>query len=112
MNYLIKSNQGNDANQQTWWIDKDTYLIFQSSKFDEAGGKIIDWYKYNSMNEPLAETDFFPPVHHRYFLKPEFEKPLNEDFDTRFIEIDDGSGGEIRARWGRSELKGKESTGL
>jgi hypothetical protein len=109
--YKITSDADNGISK-TWWIDINSRLVFQVNTIDEIGNKKTNHFKYNCINQPLAESEFFPHFTDRYIMEPEWVKPLPDAFDTRFIEIEDGSSGILSVKWGQSGSKGIAILGL
>ena len=98
-----------------WWIDSETYLPVQVATRTRYNSVHINRFTYERINEFLDDLEFWP----EFFkgAKPEIPQikqweQLSEDFNTRFLNVKDGSTGQMSVRWGICGSKGRSSTGL
>ena len=92
-----------------WWIDPKTYRPAQITVFD-SGSVSRMRFLYDSVNEPLPAGNFavpklggLPPV------PPEF---LDADYTNRFVNLSDGSDGNMTIRYGKKGPKGWSGEGF
>ena len=67
-------------------------------------------FLYDTVNKPLPALDFAVPKLEG--LSPTSPEPLDEDYTNRFINLRDGSDGNMSLRWGKKGPKGTSSSGL
>jgi hypothetical protein len=87
-----------------WWIDPETYRPAQITVFDVGGGVSRLRFLYDSVNEPLPAGDFAVPLVDRLEAVP--PESLNADYTNRFINLSDGSDGNMKIRYGKQGPKG------
>ena len=62
------------------------------------------------INKPISDEEFRPP------FGPDLRKaqldPLDEGYTRRFLNVNDGTGGRMSVRWGKTGPKGWSSSGL
>lgn len=98
--YNISASADKTIEKVNWWLDTETNLLERKIQVDELGNKKIHSFDYLSINQIMPESDFFPPMHHKYFLKPNVLEVLPKG-SMQIIEINDGSNGSIVAKWRR-----------
>jgi hypothetical protein len=67
-------------------------------------------FLYDAVNQPLPPELFAPPKLEG--ISPSPPEPLGEGYTKRFVNLRDGSGGEMSVRWGKTGPKGRSSSGL
>jgi hypothetical protein len=92
-----------------WWIDPENYRPTQVTAFG-CGYVSRMRFLYDSVNEPLPPGDFAIP--RLEGLPPTPPEPLDADYTNRFINLGDGSDGNVSLRWGKKGPKGTSSSGL
>ena len=92
-----------------WWIDSNTNRLLQLAN-DTTYGPTILSFQIDSINQQFSITEFQPttPPH----VVPSELEPLGEGYDTRYLQISDGSNGRMSCRWGKKGKKGSSSSGL
>jgi hypothetical protein len=115
--YLIRRYRTKDAGSwigmdiSTWWFDIETLLLLQAYHDYAGGNKIVTRYEYHIVNESIDESVFNYDSYTD--IEPNVPQPLNEDYDTRFLNVIDGTAtGRMSVRWGRKGPKGTISSGL
>jgi beta-lactamase regulating signal transducer with metallopeptidase domain/outer membrane lipoprotein-sorting protein len=96
------------VNVLRWWIDLKTNRPLQVAS-DTAYGPTILSFQTDSINKQLPITEFQPTFPH---VVPSGLEPLGEGYDTRYLQISDGSNGRMSCRWGKKGTKGDASGGL
>jgi beta-lactamase regulating signal transducer with metallopeptidase domain/outer membrane lipoprotein-sorting protein len=97
------------VNVLRWWIDSKTNRPLQVAS-DTAYGPTILSFQTDSINRQLPITEFQPTTA-PHVVASGFE-PLGEGYDTRYLQISDGSNGRMSCRWGKKGTKGDASGGL
>ena len=92
-----------------WCINRWSYRPAQVTEFSPAGVSRIK-FLYDTVNQSLPATDFAVPKVEE--LSPTTPKPLDADYTHRFINLRDGSDGNMSVRWGEKGPKGTRSDGL
>ena len=92
-----------------WWIDPDNYRPAQITVFD-PGYVLRQRFLYDSVNEPLPAADFAVPQ--LAGLSPVPPEPLDADYTSRFINLSDGSDGNMNVGPGKKGPKGTSSGGF
>ncbi|HEX5471403.1 MAG TPA: M56 family metallopeptidase [Lacipirellulaceae bacterium] len=97
------------VNVRRWWIDSNTDRPLQVTS-DTTYGRTTLSFQTDSINQQLPITEFQPttPSH---VVRSGLE-PLGEGYDTRYLQISDGSNGRMSSRWGKKGAKGSSSSGL
>lgn len=91
------------------WIDAETHML--SQMISDHGSSIMSHrFIYDQINQSIADSEFSP----EYTTDTERSAPreLDEEYDTRFLKIIDGSNGRMGVRWGERGLGGTISSGL
>jgi beta-lactamase regulating signal transducer with metallopeptidase domain len=91
-----------------WWIDSKTNRLLQVAS-DTTYGPTILSFQTDSINQQLPITEFQPTTPPHVVLDLE---PLGEGYDTRYLQISDGSNGRMSCRWGKKGTKGSSTGGL
>jgi hypothetical protein len=92
-----------------WWIDPRNYRPAQITEFTPFGVSRMK-FLYDTVNKPLPAVDFAVP--RLEGLSPTPPEPLDTDYTNRFINLRDGSDGNMSVRWGKQGPKGTSSSGL
>ena len=92
-----------------WWINAETYQLVQLVQYG-GGIRVVRRFFYDCVNEKIPDSEFRPKL--RQTVNPEEPKPLDKDYNIRFLNVIDGSNGRMSCRWGRRGPKGKYSSGL
>lgn len=92
-----------------WWIDAETFLPTRVvSSF--GGHQTTTDLAYSDVNAKLPLQRFQPPADEA--AQKEDPAPLGEKYDTRFLQLGDGSNGRVSCRWGMTGSGGTSSSGL
>jgi hypothetical protein len=92
-----------------WWIDSKTNRPLQVAS-DTTYGRTMLSFQTHSINQLLPITEFQPTTPPQV-IRSGLE-PLGEGYDTRYLQISDGSNGRMSGRWGKKGTKGSSSSGL
>ncbi len=94
-----------------WYIDAETHLPLQVFKESTHGSKFRSQYEFTRINEQFDDSEFKWETVTDVATQP--EEPLGDGYDTRFINIIDGTAtGRMSVRWGKKGPKGTSSSGL
>jgi hypothetical protein len=91
-----------------WRIDPRNYRPAQITEFTRSGVSRTK-FLYDAVNEPLPAEDFAVP--RLEGISPAPPEPLDTDYTNRFINLRDGSDGNMSVRWGKKGPKGTSSSG-
>jgi outer membrane lipoprotein-sorting protein len=92
-----------------WWIDTKYYRPAQITVFDSGCVSRLR-FLYDSINEPLPAADFAVPK--LKGLSPTPPEPLVADYTERFINLRDGSDGNMNVEYGKKSPKGRSGNGF
>jgi hypothetical protein len=92
-----------------WQIDRRNYRPAAIAQFYDFG-VIRQRFLYDAVNTPLPEADFAVPKVEGLAPKP--PEPLDAGYTHRFVNLCDGSDGNMSVRWGKKGPKGRSSGGL
>ena len=94
----------------TWFIDSETHMPLQVLK--ESDRNKTNWrFEYERINQSFDDSEFRPESVTDIAAKP--EEPLGEGYDTRFINVIDGTKtGRMSIRWGKKGSRGTSSSGM
>jgi hypothetical protein len=92
-----------------WWINPRKYRPAQITLFG-SGYVSRSRFLYDSVNEPLSAGNFAVPKLEG--LSPTSPEPLDAGYTNRFINLRDGSDGNMSVRWGKKGPEGTSSSGL
>ena len=85
-----------------WWIDKQNHLLTKMVDNRSDGSKVISSFSYDHINELLNFLSYTPDVSYQWVCKnKKMVDPLGEGYSGRFIEICDGTRGNISATLGK-----------
>jgi hypothetical protein len=77
------------------------------------GIKIISRFSYDHINELLNFLSYTPDVPYQWVCENrKMAEPLGEVYSGRFIEVCDGTRGNVSAAWGRYNDKVKNAIGI
>ena len=103
------------AEKLEWWIDAETLLPVQVVNNSQYGCQTYSFH-YQNLNQPLLDADFAPPnvagINARQDAFQLFKKATPAPGEKRFLNIKDGSNGEMSGRLGWSGPDGTTSSGL
>jgi outer membrane lipoprotein-sorting protein len=108
--WLVKIEHKAICSIITWWFDSETYM---PAKIVSDPGRWRESYRfiYDRVNEPINDSEFRPESVTK--IKPQEPEPLDENYNTRYIRIIDGSSsGRMSIRWGKRGPKGTSGSGL
>jgi hypothetical protein len=92
-----------------WHIDSHDFRPVEVGFFHPLGvGRLR--FHYDAVNEPLSDKVFAVPRIEG--VSPERPEALDNDDTQRFINLCDGSDGNMRVRWGKRGPRGTSSSGL
>jgi len=94
-----------------YWIDAETYLPTKTET-DFGKGPTSYSFVYDRINKHIVAKEFLPPSNSNDSIKPQDPSPLDNNYDTRFINVIDGSNGHMSVRWGEHGEKKTRSSGL
>jgi outer membrane lipoprotein-sorting protein len=107
-----------DCKIGTYWIDSETYMPVQIEN-DFGLFNLSYVFNYIHINEPLAGSNFRPdfvkgvePQDPDVQFKDLPEHQFDKKSDKRFLNVQDGSSGNMSVRWGKYGPKGTVSSGL
>jgi len=92
-----------------WWVDADSG---RPVEVGQLGGDYLmrTRFLYDAVNEPPSAQAFaIPKVPGVQSTPPE---TLDDDYNSRFVNVGDGSDGRMSVRWGKIGPKGRSSSGL
>jgi len=92
-----------------WQIDPKNYLPAQITVFDSECVSRLRFF-YDSIDEPLPAEDFALPKRNWQF--PAAAEPLGAGYTNRFIDLSDGSDGNMRIQYGKKGPKGTADGGF
>jgi beta-lactamase regulating signal transducer with metallopeptidase domain/tetratricopeptide (TPR) repeat protein/outer membrane lipoprotein-sorting protein len=108
--WLVKIEHKAACSIITWWFDSETYM---PAKIISDSGRWRESFRfvYDRVNEPINDSEFRPESVTK--IKPQEPEPLDENYNTRYIRIIDGSSsGRMSIRWGKRGPKGTSGSGL
>jgi beta-lactamase regulating signal transducer with metallopeptidase domain/tetratricopeptide (TPR) repeat protein len=108
--WLVKIEHKAICSVITWWFDSETYM---PTKIVSDSGRWRESFRfvYDSINEPINDSEFRPDAVTK--IKPQEPEPLDENYNTRYVRIIDGSSsGRMSVRWGKRGPKGTSGSGL
>jgi hypothetical protein len=92
-----------------WGIDPTTLLVAQMDQ-RYINSVVRSRFIYDAINEPLPPEIFAPPFSAETLATP--LPVLDANYTNRFLNLRDGSDGEMSLRWGKKGPKGRSSSGL
>jgi len=92
-----------------WQIDRRNYRPVATTQF-YTFGVVRQRFLYDAVNTPLPEGDFAVPKLEG--LSPTLPEPLDAGYTNRFVNLRDGSDGNMSVRWGKKGPQGTSSSGL
>ncbi len=96
---------------ETWFVDAETLMLLKMIAETNRSATYNYWYRYSRINERFDDSEFKPESVTDIAAKP--EEPLGEGYDTRFINVIDGTKtGRMSVRWGKKGPGGTSSSGL
>jgi hypothetical protein len=96
-----------------WWIDQQNHLLTKMVDNRSDGIKIISRFSYDHINELLNFLSYTPDVPYQWVCENrKMAEPLGEVYSGRFIEVCDGTRGNVSAAWGRYNDKVKNAIGI
>jgi len=101
---LIIDSSFSTASVEVWWIDSETYQVRQIES-DKGTTQYFVYFSYSKINQRFSDEEFQPVF--VTGINPQDPEPLGEKYDTRYLNVIDGSSGSFAVQWGR---KGKGST--
>jgi len=94
----------------TLWFDSETYMLAQVVG-DSGRRKVTQRFVYEKIGQPINDSEFRPEFVTQ--IESQEPDPLNEDYDTRYIRIIDGSSTvRMSIGWGKRGPKGTSGSGL
>ncbi|MFC1794211.1 S41 family peptidase [Planctomycetota bacterium] len=86
-----------------WWIDQQSHLLTKMVDSRSDGSKVICRFSYDHINELLNFLSYTPNVSYQWVCEnKKMVDPLEEGYSGRFIEVSDGTRGNMSAAWGRN----------
>ena len=96
-----------------WWIDQKSHLLTRMVDSRTDGSKVISRFSYSHINEALNFLSYTPDVSYKWVCEnKKMADPLEEGYSGRFIEICDGTRGDVSAAWGSCGDKSKNTIGI
>jgi len=97
-----------------WYIDSKSNMLTKMVVHESPDVLKTTWFAYGRINETFSYEDLTParPAYKDVVRIRQLAEPLPDNYTGRFVEIADGSHGEIRCRWGRYGPQSRETTGL
>jgi hypothetical protein len=93
-----------------WWIEGNRYMPVQMVSGSVEGRQMLRW-TYERINERMDDSEFRPEAVSGE--QPASLEPLGEGYDTRFVNVIDGSSeGRMCVGWGKRGAKGTSSSGV
>lgn len=94
----------------TWWFDSETYMPAKVVS-DSGRWRVSYRFVYDRVNEPINDSEFRPESVTK--IEPQEPEPLDENYNTRYIRIIDGSSsGRMSINWGKYGPAGTSESGL
>ncbi len=93
-----------------WWIDAETWRPVRMTEDWAFGLHRVISIAYDRVNEVIPDSEFNPLAVEG--LTGSASPPLGEEFDTRFLNVIDGSTGRMSVRWGKKGPGRRSSSGL
>jgi hypothetical protein len=97
------------VSRKEWLIDAATLALAEMTEFNDSG-IIRTLFVYDKVNEEISESSFASPS--IAGLSPSPPEELDEGYTKRFVNVRDGSNGQMSVRWGKKGTKGTSSSGL
>jgi hypothetical protein len=91
-----------------WWIDTRTGRLLENLVYWDNDVKRVRFF-YDTVNQPLPVGEFSIPKING--VSPVPAESLGVGYTNRFINLRDGSDGNMNIRYGKEGLKGKSSSG-
>jgi len=91
-----------------WWIDRRTSRLLENLVYWDNGVKRVRFF-YDTVNQPLPVGEFGIPKIHG--LSPVPAESLGVGYTNRFINLRDGSDGNMNIRYGKEGPEGKSWSG-
>ncbi len=96
-----------------WWIDRQSHLLTKTVDSQDDGSKVICRFSYDHINEELNFLSYTPDVSYKWVCEnKKMADPLEDDYNGRFIEVCDGTRGNVFAAWGKYGDKVKNDVGI
>jgi hypothetical protein len=97
------------GSQVQWWIEHKTGRPIEVRQtFGDCVTRML--FHYDDPSLPILARRFAPPSLNN--LTPAAPEPLDNDYTNRFVNLRDGSDGDMSVRWGKEGPKGRSSSGL
>jgi len=95
----------------TWWFDAETFMLVQVFCDYGLDNTNLSHFTYQSINEPLDVSEFRHDL--LTTIEPNLPEPRDENYDTRYINVTDGTAnGRMNAGWGMKGKGGGRGGGL
>ncbi len=95
-----------------WWIDQ-SHLLTRMVDGRTDGSKVIRRFSYSHINEALNFLSYTPDISYKWVCENrKMADPLDEGYSGRFIEVCDGTRGNVSAAWGSYGDKSKNTIGI
>ena len=90
-----------------WWIDQ-SHLLTRMIDRRTDGSKVISRFSFSHINEALNFLSYTPDISYKWVCEnKKMADPLGEGHNGRFIEVCDGTRGNVCGAWGSYGHKSK-----
>jgi hypothetical protein len=116
---IVSSRKDNTISDESklsvrqWWIDQQSKLLTKIVDNRNDGSKVISRFSYDHINEVLNFLSYTPDVPYKWVCEnKKMLDPLEEGYSGRFIEVSDGTRGNVSAALGKYGNKKKIAIGM
>ena len=96
-----------------WWIDQESHLLSQMIQKRSDGSKVISRFSYAHINKALNFMSYTPNISYLWISEnKKMADPLSKGCRGRFIDVCDGTRGNVYGAWGSYDNKGKNAVGI
>jgi len=96
-----------------WWIDQQNQLLIKMVDNRNDGSKVISQFSYDHINELLNFLSYTPDVSYQWVCEnKKMADPLEKGYSGRFVEVCDGTRGNVCGTWGSYDNKVKNTIGI
>jgi len=104
---------GKPAPMRQWWIEQQDHLLTRMVHNRSDGSKVISQFSYAHINKALNFLSYIPDVSYLWISKnKKMADPLEKSYSGRFIEVCDGTRGNVCGAWGSYGNKTKNAIGI
>jgi hypothetical protein len=109
----VPKNDHSASTERQWWIDRHNYLLAKTVTHQSNGTKVVSRFSYDHINEALSFMAYMPDISYQWVCAhKQMVDPVEDGDSSRFIEVCDGTSGNVCGTWGCDGDTAKNVVGI